>query len=79
MNPEAYPYCVYIVRVWKENSLHTAGQGWRFTVTAMSSAERHGFATPEALCAALYTELLQAIQNQPWQAEEHPADKPGDM
>jgi hypothetical protein len=69
MNPEPYPYCIYLVRVWKENNAHAATQGWRFTLTAMPAVQRHGFATPESLCAALYAELLQAMQNQPPPAE----------
>lgn len=64
MSQEPYSYCVYIIRVWKENNLHIDNAGWRFTVTAMPSEQRRGFAAPEALCDALYAELLQIIQRQ---------------
>ena len=81
MNPETYPYCVYIVRVWKENNLHANPEGWRFTVTAVPSQQRQGFAGPEALCNALYADLLQLIYNassteqRPFSTEAHRENK----
>lgn len=62
MNREPFPYCVYVVRVWKENGRQVNNAGWRFTVTATPSAQRQGFASPHALCEALYREILRLIQ-----------------
>lgn len=58
MKPHSLPHRSYLLRCWAECDEDGALRVWRFSLEELPTGRRQGFASVQALAAALEAELL---------------------